>query len=74
MTLRAQESEVRNLTGVVAATPVTLYITQANLLVNEELLTQGYSEGRLGLIETYLAAHFCILANERGSLASTSIG
>lgn len=50
-----------------------LFISQANLMVTEELSSIGFSDDRLALIETYLAAHFAALVIERGALASIAI-
>ena len=53
---------------------VSIFITNANLLVDEELLSQGVSESRLKLIELYLAAHFWIITSEKGGLTRQKIG
>lgn len=41
------------------------FIATAHLLVDEELLSAGYSEARLTQIELYLAAHFACLKDPR---------
>jgi hypothetical protein len=74
MTVRALEADVRQLADLPSSVSVTLFVTQANLLVDEELADTALSANRLALIETYLAAHFAALTVEKGSLASTEIG
>jgi len=53
---------------------VDLYITQANAVVDDQLLSSGLSDKVLALIETYLAAHFATLSTEKGALAEKGIG
>jgi hypothetical protein len=74
MAVRATEPEVRQLADLPFDASVALFIAQANLLVDEELAGTSLSANRLALIETYLAAHFAVLAIEKGSLASTEMG
>ena len=74
MPTRATASEVRQLADLPASVSVDLFISHANLLVNEELNTGTLSEARLTAIENLLAAHFTVLATEKGALASTEIG
>lgn len=74
MAIRALDTAVRQLADLPSSASVTLFITQANLLVEEELVGSSLSEERLALVETYLAAHFAALTNEKGSLASTELG
>jgi hypothetical protein len=67
VTVRVAISEVRTLLdGVADNSNVDLYIEQANLLVNEELAGTGLTDARLRLIELNLAAHFGVVAIERG--------
>ena len=76
MAVRAQSAEVQALLEDSAYT-VTLFITQANIVVNELLApggTSALSEDRLGLIETYTAAHFATLVREKGGLAQDKMG
>lgn len=78
MPIRATASEVRQLADLSASASVDLFINHANLLVEEELNTGTLmgvlSEARLTAIENLLAAHFTVLATEKGALASTEIG
>lgn len=55
---------------------VDLAIEQANMLVNEELVGKvpALSDSRLRMIELNLAAHFCVVAIERGGLTSREMG
>ncbi len=67
MPTRVSSSEVNQLLdGLADNTPLSLYIEQANLLVNEELVGTGLSDQRLRIIELNLAAHFAVMALERG--------
>lgn len=72
--VRAVDTEVQKLIGDTSM-DVDLFITQASLLVDEELATLSpvQSDSRLALIETYLAAHFAVLVKERGAIASDEI-
>lgn len=51
-----------------------LFISNANLLVNETLATAGLSTDRMKLIELYLAAHFYVLTSEQGGLIKEEVG
>ena len=55
--LESEEVPIDELTGAQAE---TLGLQPANLFVDEELADSGMSEGRLELIERYLAAHFIL--------------
>ncbi len=50
------------------------HISNANLLVNEELGTSDLTEARKKLIELYLAAHFFVLTSEQGGLVKEQVG
>lgn len=50
------------------------FIATANLIVNEDLAGSGFTEARLTQIEMYLAAHFAVLAKEKGGLVRTVAG
>ena len=64
---RVTSDEVKTLLdGVGVNSDMTLFIEQANLLVDEELVGTGLSDNRLRIIELNLAAHFAVVAIERG--------
>lgn len=64
---RITEVELRALMqGTADTTDVSLYIGQASMLVNEELGASGLTSERLKYIELNLAAHFAVVAIERG--------
>jgi len=73
MAVRAVSAEVQQMLDNTTDS-VDLFIAQANLVVNELLLSKGLSDDRLGLIETYLAAHFAVLSKEKGPLRRQRIG
>ena len=76
MALRANEEDVQILLED-SAYDCTLFISQANIVVDEFLAPGGVSSlsaDRLKLIETYVAAHFAALVRERGSLQEDKIG
>jgi hypothetical protein len=67
MATRVTAAEVKTLMAPYAdAADVTLFIEQANVLVEEELVGKNLSENRLRLIELNLAAHFAVVSIERG--------
>lgn len=75
MANRVTATEVRSIANIEDSSyDVTLFIEQANLLVEEELLATGLSEQRLRVIELNLAAHFAILSYEHGGLLSQEVG
>lgn len=55
---------------------VTPHITTADLIVTEDLgaVTPAISSARLTQIELYLAAHFAVLAWEKGGVEDAAIG
>ena len=53
---------------------VDQFIETADLIVTEQLGEKGLSPRRLRQIELYLAAHFAVLAEERGALVRSKIG
>jgi hypothetical protein len=75
MTARATDADVRTLVDMPAKDPTTLFLSMANLLVEEELVPAAptLSPARLTAIEQLLAAHFCVLAQERGGLTSSAL-
>ena len=78
MTVRAIETEVQDMLDDSTHTfSVTLFIAQANVVVNELLAPSGssvLSDDRLKLIETYIAAHFATLVRERGGMQEDKLG
>lgn len=74
MAERATAVDVRALLGVDASVDVAFFVTTANTVVDELLLSSGLTEATLKLIETFLAAHFYVLTNEGGARASETIG
>jgi hypothetical protein len=79
---RVTASELRSVITVAGETdPVTdqvldLFISDANLLVNEYLavLSPPPNSARLKLIEKYLAAHLYVLTSEQGGLVKEEVG
>ena len=71
---RVNVSELKILTGSGDITELDSYIITASLLVDESLLTAGYSEARLKQIELYLAAHFAVLGLDGGQIKSEKLG
>ncbi len=53
---------------------VALHITIADLIVTEDLTSTVLTAARKIQIELYLAAHFAVLAWERGGIGDQSIG
>jgi len=70
--LRVNDTEVKKLIDTNRDT--TIFIQQANLIVNEELVGKGLSAERLVSIELYLSAHFTALTEERGGLTRMKSG
>lgn len=50
------------------------FLDVAALIRSEDLAGSGLSSGRLDQIELYLAAHFCVLAIERGGVTQSRLG
>lgn len=69
---RVTDSEVKEI--IVTTTDTSPFITTATLIVDEELLGQGYSAARLKQIELYLAAHYTALTVERGGISKQEVG
>lgn len=74
MAIRADATEVRTLLKCAATVDLTTFIAIANTLVDDLLGSSSLSVNALKWIETYLAAHFYTLTEERGALASDSFG
>lgn len=67
---RVTSEEVKILLdGLAVNTDVSLFIEQANVLVDEEFAGTTLTEARLRLIELNLAAHYAVLAIERGGMS-----
>lgn len=49
------------------------FLDSAHLLVQEEISSVGHSEGRMKLIELYLAAHLAVITLEKGGLVKQRI-
>lgn len=60
--------------GLAESSGVMLFIEQANVVVDEELLGSGLTDARLRLVELNLAAHYATVAIERGGLTLRRIG
>lgn len=71
---RATDADVRALVEMQAGVSTTPYITTASVVSNQFLTGKGLSEELLTQIEIYLAAHFAILAVERGGLIKDAMG
>lgn len=73
MATRVTENEVKQVINTeLTASEVTPFVRTANVIVNEVLADEGYSDDRLREIELYLAAHF--IAVREGRPASQKIG
>lgn len=73
MALRALPADVQKMVDNTVDS-VDLFIIQANAMVDSFLPITTMSAALLALIETSLAAHFALLAFEKGSLAEKTIG
>jgi hypothetical protein len=67
---RVTQQEVKTNVGMVTAdaTDLTLFIDNATMIVDEELVGKGLSDNRLKFIELHLASHFTVLSIEKGGL------
>lgn len=52
---------------------LTAFLTDATLVVTEDLEGRGMSQDRLALIAKYLTAHYVTILVERGGLTSSSV-
>lgn len=69
------EAEVKTLMAPYAdSADVTLFLEQANVLVDEEMTGKGLSDARLRIIKLNLAAHFATVAIERGGFTYQRAG
>jgi len=73
---RVTQTEVRTTSQLDAVynAAIDAAIVVATTLVDEHLLTLGYSAATLKNIELYLACHFAVLSAEKGPLAANRIG
>jgi hypothetical protein len=67
---RVTEQQVRDNLGLVAAetADLTIFIDNATMIVDEELVGKGLSDNRLKFIELHLESHFTVLSIEKGGL------
>lgn len=70
--VRATADDVADVVEVDATISLTPFITIANELVTELCIDSGYTDTRLTLIETWLAAHFYLLRDQ--AVASEKAG
>lgn len=61
---RTTDTLVRTVIDLDAAFVTTIHISTANELVTEVCVPSGYTDARLQLIETWLAAHFCAIMQQ----------
>jgi hypothetical protein len=72
---RVSENELRHIVEARSTEQLMPYIDDASLIVDETLVPgAGHSEERLKLIEKYLAAHFWVVAQEKGGYTSEKRG
>jgi hypothetical protein len=71
---RVADDELRDLVEAKDSERVTSFISDASLLVDETLGTSDLTESRLKMIEKYLAAHFWVIAKEKGGLTLEQTG
>lgn len=60
--------------SVVSDDVLDVYLTQANLVVTEDLAGSGFSNERLTAIELNLAAHFYTVIYDKGGITQKRIG
>jgi hypothetical protein len=69
------EANVRILAGLEDDAVVTLFVTNAQLILDEDLADKGLSEARLDMIGEYLAAHFAYISHaDHAGLKSKKMG
>lgn len=75
-TARVSDSELRELVESSSSKQVISFLEDTHLLVEETLVgvSPQLSEGRLKLLEKYLAAHLFVLAEEKGGLTRVKKG
>jgi len=65
--IRTTEAEIAQVIEIDATIDMTPFMVVANELVTERCADAGYTDYRLQLIETWLAAHFYAMRDERAS-------
>ena len=65
---RVSDNELRELVEAGNGEQLTPYIEDAHLLIDETLDLSSFTDGRLKLIEKYLAAHLWVISKEKGGL------
>lgn len=70
---RTTSEDIGEIIELDATIDVTPFITIANELVTELCVGKGYTEGRLALIETWLAAHFYCVRDPRVTSESAGV-
>lgn len=71
---RATDADVRALVEMLASVSTTPFITAAAVVSDSLLAGKGLSEELLTQIEIYMAAHFAVLAVEKGGLIKDTRG
>jgi len=74
MSAAITDVEVRSLLRLDATVDVSNEVSAANLQVDEDLATSGYSVERFRLIKLYLAAHLYTIAVDKGGLVQERVG
>lgn len=74
MPIRVDDVNLRSILKCGASVDLLIFMQSANTIVDDFLSTSSLSTGSLKLIETYIAAHLYTVTEERGSLASETIG
>lgn len=65
---------VMEVPGEVTDPQLEAFISDAHIIVSEDLAGKGLSEARLAAIEKYLAAHFALQYVERGGFILSQLG
>lgn len=71
---RATDADVRALVEMRSEVSTTPFITSASVYAGQFLAGKGLSEELLTQLEIYIAAHFAVLAVERGGLLKDTMG
>lgn len=72
--VRTTPKKVNDITNLeIDETRIGPFITAANLIVTEDLVSAGYTEARLGLIETWLSAHLVKSTIDRDEESQTIV-
>ena len=74
MAFRVTQTDVAAIVAITAGVDATLFISMANMIVNEELAPRGVlSAQRLFEIERYLAAHFYAVQDPQSQSESAGV-